>query len=142
MSSPLNIINLSSHVLTTDEISLLSKGLTFCPNKITNKFEVINYLHLYTRKLLLRSIFEKSDLDTHEFHTFSERQASKNLKSLLEENEPRDLIDIVDLESLLHNADTPTTGTSGTSGTSKSSLKKTSSLYPPPSSNQGVANFF
>lgn len=96
-----------------------------------DKFEVIKDLHLYTRKLLLKSMFDKTRPDTEGFRTLSERRALDNLNALLEENEPKDLIDTIDLEALLMGATTA----------EKSYLKKTSSLYPAPSSNQGVSTF-
>lgn len=83
-------------------------------------------------------MFEKTNPDIEECHTFSQRQALKKCNSLLEENEPRDLIDTLDLESLLKGTESPI---ESTQAIPKSSLKKTSSLYPAPSSNRGVANF-
>lgn len=122
-------MNLSSYPLTQDEVSVLSKGLTFVPANKLDKFEVIKDLHLYTRKLLLKSMFEKTKPDMEGCRTFSERQGLDNLNSLLEESEPKDLIDMIGLES-------PRKTTA-----KKSSLKKTSSLYPAPSSNHSVATF-
>lgn len=101
-----------------------------------DKFEVIKDLHLYTRKLLLKSMFDKTKPDTKGFQTLSERRALDNLNSLLEESEPKDLIDNIDLEALLTGATT-----SGETAPKKSSLKKISSLYPASSSNQGVSTF-
>lgn len=70
------------------------------------------------------------------FRTLSERRALENLNSLLKESEPKDLIDKIDLELLLKGENT-----SGGAASKKSSLKKTSSIYPAPSSNQGVSTF-
>lgn len=136
LSSQLNIINLSSHLLTTDKISVLSKGFTFCPNNKLDTFEVIKDLHVYARKLLLKSKFEKEKLGSEGCRTYSQQQTLDNLNSLLEESDPRDPID---LESLLKQATDPSTETTTT--ITKSSLKKTSSLYQALSSNHGIATF-
>lgn len=132
-------MNLSSHSPTTDETSVLLKGLTFCPNHKLDRSEAVKDLYLYTRKLLLRSMFKKEKLGSEGCRTFSERQALENLNSLLEESDSRDLLDTLDLESLLKQADDPPTETITT--TIKSSLKKKSSLYPAPSSNHGIDTF-
>lgn len=50
-SSQLNVIHLPAHDLTSDEIAVLSKGLTFCPNNRLDKFVAIKDLHLYTCKI-------------------------------------------------------------------------------------------
>lgn len=55
----LDMVDLSSHIPTLEEILILSKCLTFCPNNKLGKFTVIKDLHLYTRKLLLKSMFDK-----------------------------------------------------------------------------------
>lgn len=47
----LNIVNLSSHTLSTHETDVLMKGLGFCPNENFNKFDLIWDLHLFIRKL-------------------------------------------------------------------------------------------
>lgn len=78
MSQPIpqyNIINLSSYPLTADEISVLAKGLTFCPNRKINKFKTIKDLHLFTRKLQLQSMFDKADVDSSTF-SISQRTSS------------------------------------------------------------------
>lgn len=87
--------------LTPDKILVLSKGLTFCPNHKVDKFETIKYLHLFTRKMLLRSMYDKGQLGPDTGRSFSERQALANLNALLEESDPRDLIDTIDLGALL-----------------------------------------
>lgn len=69
-------------------------------------------------------------------HPATPPQALKDLNTLLEESDTRDLIDTIDLESLLN---LPITSTS--SDQTSSVLKKKSDLYPPPSANQGIATF-
>lgn len=120
-----------------NEISVLSKGLTFCPNNRIDKLTAIKDTHLYTRKLLLKSKFEKQKIDSEGCSTFCERQAFDNLDSLLEESEPKDLIDMIDLETLLEDIQSPPTNTPPL----KSALKRASSLYPAPSTNHGVKTF-
>lgn len=85
----------------------MSKGLTFCPNRKLDKFETIKDLHLYTRKLLLRSMYDKEKPGSDGCRSLSERQALANLNALLEQSDARDLIDTTDLESLLKQVDDP-----------------------------------
>lgn len=53
MGSP--VINLSSRTITEDELTLLSKGLSFCPMGAFNDFEVEMYK--FERSLKLRQFF-------------------------------------------------------------------------------------
>lgn len=55
----LNIINLSDYVLSGDEAAILSKDLTLCPSSNMDTFEVIKDLHLFARKLILKSLYAK-----------------------------------------------------------------------------------
>lgn len=55
----LNVINLSSHKLTTTEQEVLSLGLSFCPNRSLDSFETIKDINLFARKLLLNSLYTK-----------------------------------------------------------------------------------
>lgn len=52
----LNIINLSSHILTKDEITVLKKDLSFCPNENLEKFELTKDLQLFAQKSILKSL--------------------------------------------------------------------------------------
>ena len=52
------VVNLSSHVLTTSEMSLLRKGLTFCPTDANlNHTELTADLHQFYRRLRLKDYF-------------------------------------------------------------------------------------
>lgn len=56
----LNIINLSSHILTEAEEQVLSLGLSFCPNRSLDNFETVKDIFLFARKLLLKSLYKKT----------------------------------------------------------------------------------
>lgn len=110
------MINLSSHVLTADEVSMLSKGLKW------DTFETIKDLQLYTRKLLLRSIYDKETFGPDGCRSICEQKALTNLNALLKENDSRDLIDTIDLEAIFWEIDNPPTDV--TKLTTHSKLKK------------------
>lgn len=50
------------NVLTWDEIEVLSLGLGFCPDQTPDVFEVIKDLNLFVRKLSLKAIHQKAQL--------------------------------------------------------------------------------
>lgn len=52
----LNIINLSSHLLTPAECHLLSSGLSFCPLDI---FETVKDINFFARKLQFKIMYNK-----------------------------------------------------------------------------------
>lgn len=59
--NPLNIINLSSHVLTNEEKNLLSLGLSFCPSAALDKLSIVKDIFLFARRLFYKTIFWKGD---------------------------------------------------------------------------------
>lgn len=131
----LNIINLSDYKLSDDEIAILSKGLTFCPSSNIDTFEVIKDLHLFARKLILKSLYAKPK-QANELSK-KENQAIDDLVSLLEDQEQKDLIDNINIESLLAMHTTPITG--GIQG--KSLLKKKSNKFPSLNLNSNLKAF-
>lgn len=98
-------------------------------------FEAIKDLHLFARKLILKSLHTKplsnSDLSKQE------SKALDDLVSKLEDQEHKDLIDNIDLESFLAAHTTPTIG--DISG--KSILKKKSNQFPSLSLNSNLQAF-
>lgn len=86
----MNIINLSSHTLTEAEKEVLSLGLSFCPSRSLDNFEVVKDIFLFARKLLFKSMYTKTkkseeiiapNLKTADF------KALRDLNLLLQENE-------------------------------------------------------
>lgn len=96
----MNIINLSSHILSAEERALLSKGLSFCPASNLNIFKVIKDLNLFARKLLLKSMYAKNKSQSKVPTTQGDNDLDV-LLSLLEEQDSSDLIDMIDIDSLL-----------------------------------------
>lgn len=59
MQQQLNVIKLMDKTLSNDAKELLQLGLSFCPVQNLDKFTVIKDLNLFTRKLLLKVIYDK-----------------------------------------------------------------------------------
>lgn len=55
------IINLTTYMSSTYEISVLRKGLGFVPTIKFNSFTWINDLHLFVRKLKWKSLFKRKN---------------------------------------------------------------------------------
>lgn len=55
-----NVVNLSSHLLTEAEESVLALGLSFCPQQNVNTYELVKDIRLFIRKLLFKSTYQKS----------------------------------------------------------------------------------
>lgn len=81
-------------------MSVLSKGLSFCPESDTDKFEIVKDLQLFTRKLLLKSIYNRDTPPTQQEKTHNEMDLY-NLIELVDEQDDLDMIDRIDLETLL-----------------------------------------
>lgn len=54
----LEIIDLSSYPLSQTKRELLQLYLSFCPNSISTKFDIIKDLHLFSRKLTYKYMFD------------------------------------------------------------------------------------
>ncbi|XP_073422017.1 uncharacterized protein [Dendrobates tinctorius] len=80
------VINLSSHVLTDSDLSLLSRGLTFSPKSHFNTFMAIKDLHLFARSLIFKKHFFDPDLQSL-FPTEKEQLALQDLEDLSTEHE-------------------------------------------------------
>lgn len=54
-----DVVNLSSHPLIQHELEVLKRGLSFCPDKDMDVFDVIKDVNLFARKLLLKVLVNK-----------------------------------------------------------------------------------
>lgn len=129
---------MSSYPLSAAESSVLSRGLTFCPQDNLDTFEVITDLHLFARRLLLKSLHAKVDenIDTTDWASFSMREfkALRHLTLLFQESNSLDLIDQIDLETLLSTANESTEN-------STTRFKKPSAKFPPLNLNPSIEIF-
>lgn len=135
-----NVINLSSCSLSVAEKEVLSLGMDFCPDIGLDKFKTITDIHLFVRKLSLKTIFHKQEKPKKGLevpHSLSKSKC-RALKELLESDPipdtqgistpPEiDLIDTLDLDTCLR-LDSPLKP-------NLSSLKKKSTTFPPPTTN-------
>lgn len=131
----LNIVNLSSPILSLDEVQVLHKGLSFCPNENLDKFEFVKDLQLFARKFILRNMYQKpgGQIDL----TPRENQALDQLIYLLEESDTADLIDRIDLPKVISLSEEANAG-SVQDPTIVSKLKKKSDKFAAPSSNPNI----
>ncbi|CAJ0929127.1 unnamed protein product [Ranitomeya imitator] len=79
------VINLSNHSLTDIQLQVLAKGLTFSPSKNLDPFVAVKDLHLFSRKIVLKRIHYKSEIDDM-FPSTQEKEALADLEALAEEN--------------------------------------------------------
>lgn len=133
----MNIVNLSSHNLSTYEVDVLMKGLGFCPNENFCKFDLVKDLNLFVRKLLLKNMYDRNFNATSQLSR-EEDKTLEQLVSLLEENDKLDLIDCIDIDKLLADVDVVS---NEKTIKPKSTLKKKSDQFPAPSSNPNAATF-
>ncbi|XP_056413371.1 uncharacterized protein LOC130356211 isoform X2 [Hyla sarda] len=81
----LQIINLSSYILTETEKSVLARGLSFSPMNSVDRFDLTKDTYLFCRKLVLKLLHSQpSVLDNMEHN---DEQIMRDLVDLLEENE-------------------------------------------------------
>ncbi|XP_077147704.1 uncharacterized protein LOC143808682 [Ranitomeya variabilis] len=79
------VINLSNHVLSPSDLSLLSRGLSFSPVAGIDTFSVIKDLHLFARSVLFKRYFFDDNL--HQlFPTEEEQDTLRILEELSSEN--------------------------------------------------------
>lgn len=133
----LNVINLSSHILSEEEKLVLKKGLNFCPTHNLDKFELYKDLQLFVRKIILKKLYHKQSANPD--RTTQENQALDQLISLLEESDTADLIDSIDLPWILQSIEEQDSYSK--TNPSKSLLKKKSDICPPPSTSPNAAAF-
>lgn len=89
-------MNLSSHHLIPFEVEVLQKGLSFCPDKGMDVFDVIKDVHLFSRKLLLKVLVDKSKTTKPNYaelfkgYTVADFRALKDVILLMQESENLD----------------------------------------------------
>lgn len=81
-------------------MSVLSKGLTFCPESDIDRFEITKDLQLFARKLFSKSMYNKDTLPIKKRKTLNEIDLDNTIE-LADEQDGLDLIDRIDLETLL-----------------------------------------
>lgn len=93
-NSDLKTVNLSSHILTKDEITVLGLGLNFCPTPSFDKFKAAKDIILFARKLTLHTVYDKTptpqaqkakDMELWKEFTIRDFKALKDLMQLWEE---------------------------------------------------------
>lgn len=122
-------------MLSSEETSVLSKGLSLCPEADIDKFKSIKDLQLFARKLLLKSMYNKDTISTEE--KVKNEKALDELIDLLDEQEGFDLINRLDVDTLLNVNTTMKEVKLGL----KSKLKKKSDKFPSPNSNINLGVF-
>lgn len=70
------MINLSSHILSKDELSLLSRGPTFCPTPLRDNWDQRSDLQSISRKIRLLEYFHDSNINF-----FENESTTSNLKN-------------------------------------------------------------
>lgn len=133
----MNIINPSSYTLINFETTLLSKGLEFCPTATLDTFYLIKDLQMFSRKLTLKSMYNKQEQNHTQLKNKEEQKAIDQLISLLEESDQTYLIDCVNVEQLLQKCGQPMDPPPPLGSVPK--IK--SDRFPPPSTNPNVVTF-
>ncbi|XP_069611069.1 uncharacterized protein [Ranitomeya imitator] len=87
----LQVINLSDHVLTSSQLSVLSRGLSFSPTNGFNFFTALKDLHLFSRKLILKKLHSGRG---HGSDTLgcTEEETLRILEELLEEQSSTSIV--------------------------------------------------
>ncbi|XP_073399760.1 uncharacterized protein [Dendrobates tinctorius] len=85
VSDTVEVINLSSHILTDAQTRVLQRGLTFSPSSDLDSFTAIKDLHLFSRKLVLKRLHHKKE-SGGDFSSREENEALEILESLIDEN--------------------------------------------------------
>lgn len=86
-----NMINLSNHPLSKDELDVLALGLSFCPDMKLDKFPIIKDLHLFVRKLMLKTIYHRHENTENGWDVLQSLSKSKCralMKLLTSEDDP------------------------------------------------------
>ncbi|XP_075690643.1 uncharacterized protein LOC142658921 [Rhinoderma darwinii] len=80
----LEVINLSKYTLSDTQCDILNKGLSFSPSNSFDYFTALKDLHLFSRKLVLRKLHSRGDMDLG-LNTTLEKEALSALEELLQE---------------------------------------------------------
>ncbi|XP_075706945.1 uncharacterized protein LOC142741466 isoform X2 [Rhinoderma darwinii] len=86
----MKVINLSTHQLSSIDIGVLSRGLTFAPSNQFDAFTAIKDLHLFARGLLFKRWFHRKT--DNNFTTPEEIEALHSLEQLLNEQESHETV--------------------------------------------------
>lgn len=93
------VVNLSSYNLSLDEVEVLRKGLSFCPDQELNIFDAVKDIHLFARKLVLKVLMEKSHSEKLNYnelfkgYTVADFKALKEIILLMQENQKLGALD-------------------------------------------------
>ncbi|CAJ0936767.1 unnamed protein product [Ranitomeya imitator] len=85
----LQVLNLSTHTLSEDQLHVLSRGLTFSPTNSFDYFSALKDLHLFSRKLILKKLHSSRDPTVG--MSVIEREALRDLEDLVEEQQAPDV---------------------------------------------------
>ena len=85
-------------------MTLLTKGLSFCPVAPLDTFEIIKDIHLFARKLLLKSLYSKPKTEISPTSAQQHKEDMDLLLSLCDEADLSDFDDISDIETLMSDA--------------------------------------
>lgn len=101
MSAEFNdMVNLSSCVLSHDEKTVLLKGLSFCPDRGLDIFECVKDLNLFSRKLTLKVLLDKSKTNKPNYaklfkgYTVADFRALQGLILLMQESKEISSLDV------------------------------------------------
>lgn len=64
MDTNVDLVNLSRYELNSIEIKVLRKGQRFYPSQDDVHFKVIKDIHLFAKKLLLKTLHEKNNFQS------------------------------------------------------------------------------
>ncbi|XP_073527224.1 taste receptor type 2 member 40-like [Phyllobates terribilis] len=81
-SSTLHVINLSVHILSPCETSILERSLTFSPTQSIDNFMLVKDLYLFCKRLVFQTIYRKLDMPL--YLPEDKRQAFRDLLDLQE----------------------------------------------------------
>lgn len=93
MVNSLEIVNLSSYELSVNEIMVLKKGLSYCPDQSLDVFSCVKEVNLFSRKLLLKTLLDKKQkykpnyAELFKGYTVAVFRALKDLILLMQENQ-------------------------------------------------------
>lgn len=91
-----NIIYLTPHNFSQDDLELLHYGLSFCPTSQVDKYDTIKDLYLFSRKLTYKFLYDQDRIcckqdgelaESIKHFTMAEFRSFRDLILLLEENE-------------------------------------------------------
>ncbi|KAM4035374.1 uncharacterized protein ACNLHF_014494 isoform 2-T2 [Anomaloglossus baeobatrachus] len=85
------VINLSQHLLSTSQIDVLSRGLSFSPSNAFHCFTAVKDLYIFARKVILTKLHNRRTQHFSGPLDLREQQAIQDLEELLDEAAPSTL---------------------------------------------------